>query len=437
MSKRSARDIELEYVVEEILEVVNARDENNVPLHQEIMAEPVAFVLFNTPHALLDVLKNKPLRVLALIRTNKALNKVWRNIPGIWPVLLDNLLALEEADDDDDDEEEGQSGHMSKIYPFFIVAQHRVEEESARPVYALHPSSRNRPNSNPMVADDGGQALLPKFRRPVQVLGRTYSGARYSLIYYDAVTQHFIDLLQKLSLFNQAFGLGGPASYTLMIAQYLGIVLEGAHTTRYELKLPDYVVVLRDSFLVSNNTEITYRPAVIRDSLKKIIAWLEKLSLSEIDPNSSRFMIININQVEAPAHVIKEIREAKTDALRLQRLLTTELIMQSNDAPPPKRIHLDEDVARPYRAILFNRENGLYKTPESQQKLFVDVLSALYLNRYVGDDDDIPSGRSEFIRRYGNLHCSVCGKESEHVDSVLLQAFCNDACRASDREGAS
>lgn len=419
MSKRSARDLELEYVAEEILDVVRARDENNVPLHPEIMLEPVAFVLFNTPDALLDVLKNKPLRVLNLIRTNKAVNEVWRNIPGIWPMLLDNLLALEENAD-----------HLSKIYPFFMVAQRRVEE-LARPLLALNKASRrNKAWTNPMIVDakSNNNALLPKFMRPVQVLGRTYRGARYTLIYYDVVTQHFMDLLQKLSLLNQAFGLGSPASYLLMIAHYVGVVLEHPNTS-YALKLPDYVAVLSDCFLVTENTEISYHPAVIRDSLKKIIAFLERFSFSEIALDSPHFVVININHIEAPPSVIKAIMETKADALRLQKLLTTKLVMEMSGAPSPKRLQLDEDVVRPYRDILFNRENGLYNTPESQQKLFVDVLSTLYAHRYA--DEDIAGGKAEFIRRYGgNLQCSVCDKETEHVDLLLLRAFCSDSCRS-------
>lgn len=419
MSKRSVRDLELAYVAEEILEVVRARDENNVPLHPEIMLEPVAFVLFSTPDALLDVLKNKPLRVLNLIRTNKVVNEVWRNIPGIWPMMLDNLLALEENAD-----------HLSKIYPFFMVAQRRVEE-LARPLLALNTESRrNRAWTNPMIVDakSDGQALLPKFRRPVQVLGRNYRGARYALIYYDVVTQHFMDLLQKLLILNQSFGLGSSSSYFFMIANYVGVELEHPNTS-YALKLPDYVAVLSDCFLVTENTEISYHPAVMRDSLKKIIAFFERHTFSEIALDSPHFVVININHIEAPSSVIKAIMEVKADALRLQKLLTTELVMEMSGAPPPKRLQLDEDMVRPYRDTLFNRENGLYNTPELQQKLFVDVLSALYAHRYA--DEDIAGGKAEFIWRYGsNLQCSVCKKETEHVDPVLLRAFCSDSCRS-------
>ena len=84
----------------------------------------------------------------------------------------------------------------------------------------------------------------------------------------------------------------------------------------------------------------------------------------------------------------------------------------------PRPVLLDKNTAKPYRDLLFDIDQGLYNTPEMQKQLFLSTLGE------VSDD------KAYVIAKYGQpLQCSVCCKETNHVDPLLMKAFCNDACR--------
>lgn len=102
------RTRELEQAVEEIVREGKRKNEKGQPLYP-VVHEPAVLVFFGAPEALFEVLLDRPLLVLNLLQTNKALQSFFAHFPRIWIQLSDALI------------EKSMGSYAAEIYPFFEI----------------------------------------------------------------------------------------------------------------------------------------------------------------------------------------------------------------------------------------------------------------------------------------------------------------------------
>lgn len=103
------RSRELEEAVVEIIEEGRKKDEQDEYVYP-VIYEPSVFAFFHAKEALFDALMNRPIMVLNLIQTNKALQSLWNKFPRIWIILTDALI------------EKAMGSYAAVVYPFMAVA---------------------------------------------------------------------------------------------------------------------------------------------------------------------------------------------------------------------------------------------------------------------------------------------------------------------------
>jgi len=362
------RDTELELAVDKIVSTANKKDEAGHYVHP-LMNEtnPMILTFFRARDALLDVLKNRPVLFLNLLRTNKTLATFWQEVEAkIWILLLDHLVEME------------TSSYVVDIYPFFVIQNKRLYQELKKnyddPTQVVNVETavflRLNPSDNTPVATN---TLSTGYR--------AHKDEKYYIVYYAPVTQFFITILRFSELRMKNSRLN---SWTAL-RTYLNN--EKKITGRV------HVICMADCFLVeestinaNGNTPFDYDLDYMRNTLNK-------------------FIIGDARHNEVLLKLVNDLLEYLD--------LTSGLIIEH-----PRPVLLDKNTAKPYRDLLFDVDQGLYNTPKKQKQLFLATLGE------VSDEEKY------VIAKYGQpLRCSVCCTETNHVDPLLMKAFCNDACR--------
>lgn len=359
------RDTELELAVDNIVATANKKDEAGHYVHP-LMNEtnPMILTFFRARDALLDVLKNRPVLFLNLLRTNKTLATFWQEVEAkIWILLLDHLVEME------------TSSYVADIYPFFVIQNKRLYQELEKnyddPTQVVNVENKvflrlNPGNNTPVVMN----TLIIGFPE----------GKKYYIVYYAPVTQFFITILRfvELRLTKSALNVWIALRY------YLNTKTQVRNT---------HVICMADCFLVEESIIDANGNVPFSYDLADMKQTLEIIKVGEARHNKVLLKLVN-------------------DLLEYLDL-TSGLIIEH-----PRPVLLDKNTAKPYRDLLFDIDQGLYNTPEKQKQLFLSTLGE------VSDD------KAYVIAKYGQpLQCSVCRKETNHVDPLLMKAFCNDACR--------
>lgn len=134
----------------------------------------------------------------------------------------------------------------------------------------------------------------------------------------------------------------------------------------------------------------------------------------------------NTNRLEQTFSLIVRIYNLSEKARGL--LVKLRALIKGGDAPDaPVLLKLDKSTAAPYRTLLYDKGQGLFKTPLEQKDFFVSVLRDLMSNIPSMDrreDADV------LIVKYGTpLRCAFCHCETHSVDPLLMRAFCTESCR--------
>jgi len=109
---------EFEQAVIEIVDEGKAKNEKGELLYQ-VMMEPLVMTFFGAPDALYEVMTERPIMLLSLIQTNKALEAFWKRFEGIWIRMIDNILERE------------VNRRFADTYSFFAIANHRARQALA------------------------------------------------------------------------------------------------------------------------------------------------------------------------------------------------------------------------------------------------------------------------------------------------------------------
>jgi len=306
--------------------------------------------------------------VLNLLQANKALEAFWNRFERVWILWTDMLIEKE------------MGTYESEIYPFFVVQQHRMgllDDGGDFPVEAnfidperhfMFPSGTKRHFFTEYINTGGTGAFDPVFY----------------VVYYDTLTQLFVEFIRKLSGFYR-------------LKQHARRLLSKYVSAQREYR--PYFASFSDCFLINQpqNTSLDwlgYRSRVLGKGLSEIT---EKVRHSAIH--------------DKPLAEIESL---------LSKL--TALLEEGGIPEKPVPILLDKSTVAPYRTLLYDREQGLLKTPQEQRAFFVSVLR----NRI----EDNPLDRGTLVEKYGQpLTCAICHCETQQVDPLLMRAFCTESCR--------
>lgn len=388
---------ELEQAVIEIVEEGKAKDEEGHALYP-VMEEPLVMAFFSAYNTLYETLKERPILVLNLMRTNKALEMFWGMFPGMWIKMIDHVLERE------------VNRHFVDTYSFFAVANYRIRKALA-PLWG----EINLIKYNGVQYHGDGDFVkrsiftVSPFNEPGKFHGaviREKEEKRYQIIYYDPITKLYIQLLQQIHYLCLYYG----ENDTLCIAEptiCLGDYIHWESTYRN-------IDCLDDCFVVN-----------ITDGAKPLQQDLENMKRRVVQIcRNSRSMSVQPN--DYPQIVCNLYYETVALADRLLRILTNHFngtvpILQEAFKP----LELDKALAKPYHALLYDRNQGLYNTQDKQRSLLIAVLRNAD-SSWIFDDNDM-------IEKYGqatSLRCAICHTETHYVDSAMMRAFCTEQCRS-------
>lgn len=259
--------------------------------------------------------------------------------------------------------------YAADIYPFLIVQEYKKR-------LAL-----NQPNPLNMN-------ILARFFR-IDYRGYGDEAKGFNILYYDEMTRLYAEIAWK-----------SPSLATLLgqrFYQYLKIDSNKAY--RGVIFLLDCVVVEtveENVLLYSNGYDLDW----MKTQVKKIEAWLDDNTLPDAKA----------------AIVIRDL---------IARLLVLVEARKGMKVETPVLLKLDKSTATPYRTLLYDRDQGLFKTPREQRTFFVSVLNSMVWAHL--DRANVP----ELIEKYGQpFNCALCHCETHSVDTLLMRAFCGETCRS-------
>lgn len=355
---------ELDELVVEIVRESKAKDEEGNPLYP-VIHEPMVLAFFGAPEALSEVLRESPILVLNLLQANKALMTFWNRFEGVWIAWTDMLIEKE------------MGAYVGEIYPFLVVQEHR-----ANLLRGVEGAVVADFISNEREADSVTQTLLhPIFLSHINTMtGRSSVNHVHYVVYHDPFTQLVIELSHKLDEFPFRFEIGGHRLIRVYANAKIG-------------SLP-YFTLYPDCFLVSQKRGVP-------------------LKFDNYNTNAVRVRLVEFRE-KLRKHPTTDIKLfAETEAL-LDKLTT--LIDEGVMPEKPVPLLLDKNTAAPYRILLYDKDQGLLKTPQQQRAFFVSVLYHL-----AGHEEE----EARLIEKYG---CSLCQRETELVDPLSMRAFCSEAC---------
>lgn len=354
--EKMERERALKRAVVEIVEKANSKDNEGEYVHP-IMREtnPMILTFFHAADALLEVLQNRPVLFLNLLQTNKTLSAFWKQYEAnIWILLLDRLVEMH------------MSTYMSEIYPFFVIQNYRLSKHLNRNGGESNIKDRvllnlNHYNGPPLITDVISVSIYP------------FDTLNYFIVYYDTLTRLFIELLQHLEFNFSSYSI---MNVNTILRRYLGL----PYLTRPVICLADCFLIDKTSINKEGDVVFIYNIDVIMRTL------------TDLAPTSNLTKLIDT----------------------IWSYLDQQSLFPIDYAKP---LRLDKSIAKPYRDLLFDPEQGLYNTPEKQRSFFLTTL---------GSTTSTPE---EIIEKYGQaLECAFCLKSTRSVDEVLLAPFCSVAC---------
>ena len=294
------RERQLGDVVDEVIEKANRRDGQGRVVHI-VMEEPVVIALFYARFAFINVLENRPLALLNLLSTNKALNAFFSEFDKIWPLLLDRFVESE------------ASTYFSEIYPF-ILKQNLLARDGDLGPTQVHLFMKNVSTRSTLK--------VPRPQRYLY-LGELKGGGPYYLVYYDELTRRYVDLLQRVKDFRRYMRI--PLSPDAYLRQYVGAGVS--------------LIAYHEYFLLDKAEPLTlaYDIDAARDNLDNLVKVLTNYRVA---PGQRNKVVGNHVEVYLCDAAITELEALRVSAQKLQKWLR---------ARPD-----DDEVAEPVKYILLD-----------------------------------------------------------------------------------
>lgn len=410
------RSRQLERTVTEIVKVARSRDTQGSPLYPEILTDGIAMALFLAPEALLGALKERPIMVLNLIETNRAVNAVMSKFLNIWIILIDSLL-------------ERVIPGQDELYPFFAVMNARLHGRSEKiDKKAASFLQRSEFLGASLMDTDLVLGLKMTMKKPLFLTCASgdmcfpEEDNAFFLVPYDPLTKIYIGILQRMHRLGAHFGQ--PFVPRFLLVSYLDKI--GLLTDFYSLE-KGYIVCLENDFLINSYTsailnkgkpkrcDIAYLKSMQEEiteaySIIHVPTWVSHQSVAHYDKSSG-------NQTNNVAELFDELRS------KIEELGNSIKYRPSGEECPAfESARLDAKTARPYREKLYTNTDALYKTAYEQKAFFVAILTKLAEL----------SSSEEMRKNYGQvlpLACAQCNNETHLVDPVQHKlAFCQINC---------
>lgn len=428
------RDVELKTAAHEL--VLAVRDE------KPPLGDLVLLTFFSATEALFNALKDRPLLLINLMQTNRAMYAFWNRVPRLWIALLDVLVTEFQTHD--------VAYEWADIYPFFVL-QHR--RQRAR-FLELHRSldwaelgqigKMEGDHLQYMINYEEAISLGEMLRH--DLMGRTALG------HYPAVViawDPIIPLYNNLRLYRTSLlrVLSDEFPHLDAVARRMPTLDE-----RYR-PVGDVCVVRRVHF----GDEATQPPPpnvfgfgppgdqkpptptyvikVISDDVNSWIDLLSRFSHGPLLGSSVEITFVqNAEETQRRFHSLEVARaldllKRLTSQLqyclnRTQEAIDEALAQHADDevidvnavlAPLFPLTVLDANNVRPYRDTLFR---DVYDTPEKQHALLLKTVRAVADTPWVIDPTK-------------DLRCVSCARTTTYVDTHQMLPFCEDElCRS-------
>ncbi len=362
---KHARDIELEQTATAIVKESKGRDEKG-NLRYAFMQDPLLITMFQAPEALLEILKERPLQLLHLIQTNKALRDFWDRFDGIWILLVDVLIEKE------------MGAYAADVYPFFVMEDHLASLTANQVV---------TPNANFV----GRRTYYGYAFRKACLPYNERDGLVFYVIPYDVFAKLYAKLEETTKLFlGREYSLAGNIS--IMDYLSLGNFASEVCATR-----------LLNAFLVTAKKEVAL--ATPRYYLSSLISHLDNIEWV-LEFKRERGIILPSLTDEAVGLLPK-----------FRQLVQAPTI--GSEKPTP--VKLDRNTTKADRDRLYDKEKGLYKTQEQQKAFFISVLAAFAKDKTT---EQILRDYGELMP----LACAVCRNKTHLVERATKTALCSEAC---------
>lgn len=419
--KRGRRDADLALVSNEIATLTNQSTDPDLFEAYKI--------LLAAPEVILGMLRDKPLRLINLMRTSKTLMEVLGQIPGLWIVLLESVLLQETWDD-----------YYVTIYPFVMIQHHREclllskFADTLRRVQVLPME-----HSTPDIFLPDKAHVQRAISLDALYMDSHFRGAplrRFGIVAHTTVVQLISEvvLLSKAAepWINYGF-VGSPIAW-------LGNARED------ELWRWVQDMDTRDFILVMLSKDGDAEPhlkagALFRYDEKFIRNWITtagdavaRVSHTPLGEDPDEWYDIEVRAETAEgekstqfvpfavAQLMDDIKSRVEQLVWLEKQERT-ATYDPLDLDPTPVVALDETFVLAYRQMLYDPITGIYNTPEKQKALLFHELLQISRNW----------SKESVIDKYGEpfnfAFCANCEDATCLVSERLGLPFCSDACQ--------
>lgn len=397
--KRSADSLE-EYAIK-IVNKASTRDANQNLVYADLWEDPAILPFITARDALLEVIRDKPIRFLRLLETSKGLNKLFAQFPGVWRVMSARLIEME------------LGGYMAQVYPFFIVENARFRAQRAFSTRHLMFANREKY----MIALDGNLVIKPALGIRISemsikhpVLQGDKSNEYYYYVKYDAYTHRFITVMQYLKAsYNAGFSFMFIDRISRIVSEFLGIRPLGGFLACYL----DGFLVTPEYINEKDGTAKFTHPTNMTDFLEGVISFAQEYTYRK---GTTDFGTPIVNVFRYDTKVATLHQETPPDLVGDLRALLDAPVPENN----PNATRLDAKSMSEFSTKLAEMYPG---GQEGEKRLFKNLLYS-----FVGDGNNATR-----IDKYSSnypLKCIACHSLTSLVDPHLELAFCRTECLA-------
>ena len=307
---------ELEGTVTAIVSDANEQDSDGRFVHP-FMREKNPFILtiFDTKDAFMEVLINRPVIFINILKTNKSLSTFWQKYEkNIWVLLLERLIKNEMGE------------KVVDTYPFFLFEH--IATYGEKKALKL-----------PMT---GSSFVKHKLELGTLSNGSHDENVSYYFLAYDDIVEQ---TTQKDSILHEFIRL-----LLYVKEQYKSRMLDIEVRLSGFLGLPAgytgaYIACLHNGFLFDNdatNPKFNFNNEPLTNLLFSIIM----IGVDDLSVEWARKLLIRVSNGDP-------------------------VVSSSSEATP---LLIDRITTKKYRDKLYDAKEGLYNTPEKQRELFLKVL---------------------------------------------------------------
>ena len=455
MKRMLSDDVEEERLAIEISNTVKKRDEQGNFVYTQVLTNP-AFLMLQAPDAVFEILKQRPLALLNLIRTHPTMSEFWSQFPSIWLILLNQVIN------------KIYGKQIADLYPLIATLYQETLKElpfiiggwSNTLAFSYNRTDRvgrayfNIDEKAAIAAIFSRWPLLryPVDKEPGQAVEK---GAPIFLIEYVEVSRRYVKFLYltrrvlsilfiHLSSTRQMSDLY-RTSYTSFYAQTKQIYQNllhwwekgsASHTSEMAQR-GELTIFYASAALHFGLTTTTTTSDVIEHKYNSVLLMvvdeiIRVLARFELGPLQPGFVDLYDAERSRESALIGKLPLKQAEIFNQFRVFGQALIdyLQQadnlNEQPSDTLIPLDANLLQDYRKRAFG-PSSFYNTAKEQRILLLAEIAAI--EKSMRREELITQLGSHYAR--GLTHCGSCANQSvTQADTLLSLAFCNTQCRS-------